>query len=752
MKSPLKRRRNDAVDVELQRSAEEYLLEYHIDMLARLERLPVHSVVCFSNAVDPDRDVGETRTGQLIDVLSKAGLAFEDYPIYGHQAHQEARHAHVPLLPVRRALRNVLTALRAGERLRALQLKWMVSGAIARRIVEPWQLPDVCTIPYWSEVYRDIASAHTSVARLLPDAISKEAFEAAVRATIVTPRMRAESSLRLKALHQDADFRARSKVRKSLFLKHKWASDPNFRRRMSQLQKGNKNMAQLWQIESFRFMKRQWYDDPATRAMLSANGTKSLALLRQRPDYVAKIKELHAIRLKLVWARDRETMTKYCRLGVEAYAEKLADPEYHARMVAARNTPAKVADRVAVVAAASDGKAVLHTGKFGLDAVAEALDYVLTQEPSAGLVEFAWTVRSGQETYAKRLLERLAASKPEYLPKVQLLLGNPGAGPAVWAQNVDVGVVTKLHRMKAGFSIPNLVVLNSKPTSEAAVSRALGLDSKAGRKGADAERGVSPEGVLALEREMTHIPVLRRAYVAATNSNTLQAVKDFCSRFEAAARAGADMTARPAAAASSSASPLDDVALDNFREKRADGSSDCTLCLCNIKSESWSKHEATKVHAKKVAVFKSEQGKFCRMYESRQLACTLCRGAKMNVDVWGAHVASDAHRAAVESGVQPMEGVIDDMEFMAPAQQDPELFTCKLCPRKGGDAPYPRKSLQKHCQNEGHLQKVALVRSGEAAAVEMLGLANVKCRACATKLDVRAWGAHKAQCRARGSP
>lgn len=234
--------------------------------------------------------------------------------------------------------------------------------------------------------------------------------------------------------------------------------------------------------------------------------------------------------------------------------------------------------------------------------------------------------------------------------------------------------------------------------------------------------------------------MIRRAYVAAAASNSIQAVGDFCSRFEASS--ASDSQASPVCVNS-----LDAVAIDNFRERCDDGTSDCKLCLCNLKTEWWSTHTKTKVHAKKVAIVKSEDGKYCQMYESRQLACRLCRSRKMNVEVWDDHIASQEHREAVANGVEPMEGVIDDMEFMVAAAHDPELFTCRLCPRKG--EPFPRKYLQKHCQNAGHQKKVDLVRAGDGDFVEMLSVSSVRCKACNAKMDASLFGAHKMQCKSR---
>lgn len=165
---PPKRHRafDGAADLELQKAAEEYLLEYHKDMLTRLERLPENTIVCFSNAIDPGRDVTETRTHQLLHELGKAGFIMEDYPVYGHQVHQTMRHAYVAPLPVRRALAKVLEALDAQKRLQTLNLKVIASGVAARRLVRQWQLKGVCEIPHWSEVYQDIDATYRSLSML----------------------------------------------------------------------------------------------------------------------------------------------------------------------------------------------------------------------------------------------------------------------------------------------------------------------------------------------------------------------------------------------------------------------------------------------------------------------------------------------------------------------------------------------------------------------------------------------------------
>jgi hypothetical protein len=714
--------RDVALDAELQATAEEYLRGHHAVLLERLEKLPVGSAVCFSNAIDPDREVSETRTGQFLQELHARGCQMEDYPLFGLQIHQDGRHVYVAPLPVKRALAKVLEELKAEERLRALSLKFLASGKPARLQVEAWRLPEARAIPHWSEVYKKIDAVYETLSSFLPGFMSKEVFEEAVKAAHVTPRMqvaasrtfssmwtnftfaqrlRLESSIRMKRLHGDAAFKARGKVRKSLAMKAKW-QDESFRQKKVLALRGNKIMQQLWQIESFRAMKRAWYDDPTTRAMMSANGTKVLAQLRQNPEYLAKIAQVHRERFKTLWGDKREQMLAIARAGKVAMADKLRDPAYHAQMVAHRNQPGRISELVEATREALQDRQYAHEGgKFPLDAVAKALDFTLSESPTAGLVEFSWNLRCGQETYAKVLLVKLAVARPEERQKVEKVLANPGAGPLSWRENVDVAMVKRLFQLKAGFSIPNLVVLNPNPTSEAAVRDALGLQSVDARKGAEAGRGISEEGVLALERNFAHLPAIRRAFVAAASSPSMQSVLDFCSRFEKTGGGSSSSST----GGGGGVNALDAVRVYNFREVLADGSSNCTLCLTNIKS-AWTTHEKNRCHAMKEQIAKSDQAASCQMYKSWQLACKLCRSDKFSVCDWDAHVASTQHATAAHVGVVPMETTppIDDMEFME-ATQDPGKIRCRLCQKV-----VAVKTAPIHNKGEKHKQRAEAVR------------------------------------------
>jgi hypothetical protein len=479
-------------------------------------------------------------------------------------------------------------------------------------------------------------------------------------------------------------------------MKVKW-DDQSFRQKKVLALRGNKIMQQLWQIESFRAMKRAWYDDPTTRAMMRANGTKVLAQLRQNPEYLAKIAQVHRERLKTLWDDKREQMLAVSKAGQAAMAGKLRDPAYHAQMVAQRNQPDRISELVETTREAlHDRKYAYERGKFPLDTVVKTLDFTLSESATAGLVEFSWNLRCGQETYAKVLLVKLAAARPEERQKVEKVLANPGAGPISWRENVDCAMAKRLYQLKAGFSIPNLVVLNPKPTSEAAVRDALGLQSVEARKGADAGRGISEEGVLALERDFAHLPAIRRAFVAAATSPGMQPVLDFCSRFEKI-RGGSSSS-------SGGVNALDTARVHNFREVLADGSSNCTLCLTNIKS-AWTTHEKNRCHAMKEQIAKSEQAGSCQMYKSWQLACKLCRGDKFSVCDWDTHVASTQHATAVQAGVVPMETTpIDDMEFMD-ATEDPSRIRCRLCQKV-----VAVKTAPIHNRGEQHKQRAEAAR------------------------------------------
>ena len=535
---------------ELQSAAIEYLRPHVTDAVAAMEMLPAGSYVLISNAVDPDRPVEETRTGQTLKALAARGMSVFDWPLYGFQAHQEARHAYVAPLPVRKALEALMIELHVADRLRALQLQFWVTGAFPRKMVQPWGLPTVAFTPHISEVFRIIEGVHTTLSTELHGVMPLENFTEAIKSAQVTPLQRtassatfinmwktaslatklmAASSIRLKKLHRNPVFKAKHSQRASSNMRARWMI-AKFREAKRKALLGNKVMKTLWQKQWFVDMKRTWYDDPVNRAMFRENGRRTLAKLRQRPEYVSKIKAIHSARLKGLWENSRDVMSNMLKLGRQSFAQKLRDPEYYAAFVARKHDPVRFDVRVQAVEKRPAYKTRYEAG------LVEALVRMMTEHfPEEGLFEFSWRLMTAY-SYADTLLAKLCAGKPddtELRILIQRIRNNVGLGVAVWEANVDVVVLKRMYESASGFTAATLTILNASPTRELAVMRALGIDRKKTSLGENAKQtyGIAEHGLKILTEEFPHISASRKAHACAKGTG-VEEIRALVARFE----------------------------------------------------------------------------------------------------------------------------------------------------------------------------------------------------------------------------
>jgi hypothetical protein len=540
---------------ELQSAAMNYLRPHVTDAVADIEMLPAGSYVLISNAVDPDRPVEETRTGQTLKALAARGMSVFDWPLYGFQAHQEARHAYVAPLPVRKALEALLIELHVAERLRTCPLQFWVAGAFPRKIVQPWDLPTVAFTPHVSEVFRIIEGVHTTLSTKLHGVIPLENFTEAIKSAQVTPLQRVNNSCKTfdqayneltmgqklfmvssqryrDKMQRDSAVRAVLKSKRSSSMRARWMI-AKFREAMRKALLGNKVMKTLWQKQWFVDMKRAWYDDPVNRAMFRENGRQTLAKLRQRPEWVSKIAAIHSARLRGLWEKSRDVMLSVLKLGRQSFAQKLRDPEWYAAFVARKHDPVRFDVRVQAAALEKRGTAYNTRYEAGL---VEALVRKMTEHfPEEGLFEFSWRLMTAY-SYADTLLAKLSAGKPddtELRILIQRIRTNAGLGAAVWDANVDVVVLKRMYESASGFTPATLAILNASPTRELAVMRALGIDRKKTSLGENAKQtyGIAEHGLKILTEEFPHIPASRKAHACAKGTG-VEEIRALVARFE----------------------------------------------------------------------------------------------------------------------------------------------------------------------------------------------------------------------------
>jgi hypothetical protein len=204
---------------DLQSAAKEYLRPHMEDSLLGMEALPPNSYVLISNAIDPDRPVEDTRTGQTLAAFAAKGFQAFDWPLFGFQHHHRDRHAYKAPLPVRRALMTLLEELDVVNRLRSLRLKFWVMGQMPKHIVRPWGLDCAAFTPHISEIFRDIDTTHAILEETLPNFMALPDFTDAIKSSQVTPlQKKAASTTFLKMWKNEslatkliADSRARLK-------------------------------------------------------------------------------------------------------------------------------------------------------------------------------------------------------------------------------------------------------------------------------------------------------------------------------------------------------------------------------------------------------------------------------------------------------------------------------------------------------------------------------------------------------------
>ena len=540
---------------ELQSAAMNYLRPHVTDAVAAIEMLASRSFVLISNAVDPDRPIEETRTGQTLTALAAQGMSVFDWPLLGFQVHQEVRHAYVAPLPLKKALEALLIDLHVADRLRKLPLQYWVIGAFPRKTVQPWGLQTVAFTSHLSEVFRNIEGVYTTLSTSLHGVMPLENFTNAIKSAQVTPLQRkassatfinmwktaslatkliAASSIRLKKLHQDPVFKANHSERTSSNMQARWMI-AKYREAKRKAQLGNKVMQTLWQKQWFVDMKRAWYDDPVSRAMFRENGRRTLSKLRQRPEYVSKIAAINSARLSSLWEKSRDVMLGVAHFGKQAFLEKLRDPEWYAAFVARKHEPVHFKAKVQAAAAALEQRRGVCKSRYDAGLV-EALVRMMTEHYSEeGLFEFSWRLMTAH-SYAEALLVKLSACKPEDVElqiMIQRIRNNVGFGVAVWEANVDVVVLKRMYESASGFTPAKLAILNVSPTREMDVRHALGINRKKTSLGENVKQkyGIAEHGLKILTEEFPHVPASRKAHACAAGPG-IDNIRDLVARFE----------------------------------------------------------------------------------------------------------------------------------------------------------------------------------------------------------------------------
>lgn len=542
---------------ELQSAAMNYLRPHVTDAVAAIELLASGSFVLISNAVDPDRPDEETRTGQTLTALAAQGMSVFEWPLFGFQVHQEVRHAYVAPLPVRKALEALLIELNVADRLRKLPLQYWVMGVFPRKMVQPWGLQTVAFTPHLSEVFRNIDGVHTTLSTKLHGIMPLENFTDAIKSAQVTPLQRVNNSCKTfeqaynqltmgqklfmvssqryrEKMQKDSVMRTVLKSKRSSSMQARWMI-AKYREAKRKALLGNKVMQTLWQKQWFVDMKRAWYDDPVSRAMFRENGRRTLAKLRQRPEYVSKITAIHSARLSGLWEKSRDVMLGVSKLGKQAFLEKLRDPEWYAAFVARKHDPVRFDVRVQAAAAALEQRRGVCKSRYDAGLV-EALVRMMTEYfPEEGLFEFSWRLMTAY-SYAETLLVKLSAGKSEDAElqiMIQRIRNNVGLGVAVWEANVDVVVLKRMYESASGFTPAKLAILNASPTREKDVMHALGINRKKTSLGENAKQkyGIAEHGLKILTEEFPHIPASRKAH-ACSGGPGIDNIRDLVARFE----------------------------------------------------------------------------------------------------------------------------------------------------------------------------------------------------------------------------
>ena len=541
---------------ELQSAAKEYLLPHLVDSIAGMESLPPNSYVLISNAIDPDRPVEETRTGQTLAALASKGFHAFEWPLFGFQVHLRVRHAYKAPLPVRRALMTLLRELNVANRLKSLRLKYWVMGKMPELIIRPWRLDCVAFTPHMSEIFRNIDKAHDILEDAFPHFMALPDFTDAVKSSQVTPLQKkaasatflkmwktpslatkfiAASSVRLKMLHKNPNFKEQHSKRASSNMKVRWMIE-KYREAKRKAMLGNRVMQTLWQKQWFIDMKRVWYDDPVNRAMFRENGRRTLAKLRLRPEYLTKISAIHSDRLKHLWASSRETMLGVATLGKQAFLRKLEDPAYYAAFIERKREPVRFNARVQLALEALEQRRGVCKSRYDMAFVESLVRMVAENFPQEGLVEFSWRLMTAQ-SYADTLLVKLSASKAadqELQPLIQSLRVNVGYGIDEWKANLDVDMVKRMYESNSGFTPAKLAVLNALPTRELDVMHALGITSRKKTSfGGDANQqyGIAEHGLKILTDEFSDIPASRKAH-ACSSGPGIDTIRQLTARFE----------------------------------------------------------------------------------------------------------------------------------------------------------------------------------------------------------------------------
>jgi hypothetical protein len=507
---------------DLQSAANEYLLPHLVDSLAGMESLPPNSYVLISNAIDPDRPVEETRTGQTLAAFAAKGFQAFEWPLFGFQVHHRVRHAYKAPLPVRRALMTLLEELDVVNRLRSLRLKYWVMGQMPKHIVRPWGLDCVAFTPYMSEIFRNIDKAHDILEDAFPNFMTLPDFTDAIKSSQVTPL-------------QTKIFKGYLSKQASSNMKIRWMIG-KYREARRKAMLGNRVMQTLWQKQWFIDMKRAWYDDPATRSMLRENGRRTMAKLRLRPEYLTKITAIHSDRLKNLWASSRETMLGVATLGKQAFLRKLEDPAYYAAFIERKREPVRFNARVQLALEALEQRRGVCKSRYDAAFVEALVRMVAENFPQEGLVEFSWRLMTAQ-SYADSLLVKLSASKvadQDLLNLIQSIRVNVGYGIDVWKANLDVVMVKRLYESNSGFTPAKLAILNALPTRELDVMHALGTTSRKKTSfGGDANQqyGIAEHGLKILTDEFSDIPASRKAHACSAGPG-IDTIRQLTARFE----------------------------------------------------------------------------------------------------------------------------------------------------------------------------------------------------------------------------
>jgi len=549
------------------------LREVHAEFVRLLAEAQPGSLVFISNAVDPFRPVGDTRTGRMIlrlpEALPLAGPLLE-LPLFGCQHHTlKPRFA---FRPTTELLEEFVEAAEETGLIQALRARGdlivVVMGRMPLLLLHK-QLPTAKFVPHMSEWHHPVVAdiVFSKLSRAVPGFPTKEAFTELVKSCIATPASRKQASATMRGLWTDPAFRGAATERNRANGRRVWTSqefhewrlrkraqsavvgartlkrcwqDPAFRAKRSKVSRGVMNA--LWAMPEFRQAKRLWYDSEETREMMRRNGSAVLRRLREQPAFLERSRRSAAKRMAAIHA-DPAKKARLAQQIKEGLEKKRGTDSYWKRFAAIATTwQAKREAKRATGALAggsssssgstnapqaehlscSGGDTTFHR-KHDLESIALA---VRQAPPGTHPVDLAHSLCIPYSNIKQYWFSRLRKDPNSDAELLQALDSMEKAAGDIsrWKNNLDASRCARLWEL--GLSVQKISLLSEAPVFEPDVISSLGYRnskeatrarSKFSGKAADegeskpsgAQQKIGPDVVGAIAKEFPTIPEAR---------------------------------------------------------------------------------------------------------------------------------------------------------------------------------------------------------------------------------------------------